>query len=651
MKKRLSILLAVIIVVSLFTATAAPASAAYTLPDSATVERIIRSAKIMTGDQYGNMNLAKNVTRAEFAKLLVMASPYKDSVVGALSSSTFRDVKSTHWASGYIKTAVDQGWVTGYLDGTYRPDNVILLEEAASAILKMLGYGPSDFIGAYPAAQVSRFTSLGLATGLTVRQGGVLTRNDCMIIFYNLLSAKQKDGIVYGAALGYPIDSDGYFDNKAYMEGKLEGPFVLTSGALSSEVPFGLENAVIYRNGKVSTRLTASLYEVYYYNEVSGEVWVYSDRVVGLLTAINPNNVNPTSVTVGGNSYSLGTDEAKRKVSASGSFRTGDNVALLIGMNGDVVDVIEAKLVNATYYGMAISIALTTYSTGSSRSSAGYIASVACTDGVVRQFVFPGDNNITGLAGRLVSVSFTDGVPEIGRLPLRILSGTVNSSASKLGDSVFAEDIEIMEVTATGEWTTLYPGRLSGAVLSRDENWVRTQGSHVQFYLLNSRNEIAILILRDVTGDMYTYGAITNVKEETSGPSTNTSLKGAYSYVIDGAPGILNKDEHLEIKTGAGRFIYDKDSGALDSIKNLNKVELTGVSIVQMTATVANKVYDISDGVQVYLNNKGNYLLTELSAVSDLSEFKLTGYYDDEFPAGRQLRVIVASRNTSADND
>ena len=640
MKKRLSILLAAVIVISLFTATAAPALAVYTLPDSAVIESIIRSTKIMTGDLNGDMNLTQKVTRAEFAKLLVMASYHKDSVVGALRSSPFKDVKSSHWASGYIRTAVDEGWVNGYLDGTFQPGNVILLEEAASAILKLLGYGPSDYIGAYPAAQLSRFNSLGLNTGLSVRQGSALARNDCMIIFYNLLSAKQKDGTVYGAVLGYPIDSDGYFDYKAYTDGEMEGPFVLASGSLYDSLPFDIRSANIYRNGKVSTVLTASRYDVYYYNKVTAEVWIYTNRVLGLLTAINPNSVSPGSVAVGGNTYNLGTDDAKRKVSGSGVFVAGDTVALLLGMNGEVVDIIEAGLVDATYYGMLISVEMTTYSIGESRSAAGYIASVACTDGVVRQFVLPGTTSSAGRIGRLISVSYTEGIPEIKGLPTLTLSGTVNASATKLGDYTFAGDIEIMEVSDTGEWTILHPGRLSGAVLPRANSWSIAQKSYVPFYLLNSKNEITVMILRDVTGDMHTYGAITAVSES----SDQNSAKGTYSYIIDGVSGKLTTDSHLGIPIGAGRFIYDKDSGAVSSIKKLIKAELTGVSTQQMTAVGANKRFGIPDDAQIYLISNVNYYQTELSAVSDLSVYKLSGYYEDEFPAGGQLRVITAER-------
>jgi len=637
MKKILSLLLAALITVSLFVAMAAPVSAAYTLPDITSIERIIASIGIMVGDENGNMNLPNSVTRAEFTKMLIAASIYKDSVNNGSSTSPFRDVKSTHWASGYIKTAVDAGWVVGYLDGTFRPNNTVLLEEAASAILKLLGYEPSDYIGSYPNAQISKIASLGLTTGLIAQQGAPLTRGECMAIFYNLLSAKQKGGTVYGASMGYPIDSDGYFDYDSYVDSKMEGPFVLATGTLASALPFSLENAMLYRNGKTEATLSSALYDVYYYNELSMEVWTYSNRVIGLYSAVNPNSISPASITVGGNNYNLGTAEAKRKVSASGSFAYGDTVALLIGMNGDVVDIIEAGLVDATYYGMLMSVEMLTYSTGVGQSAAEYFATVACTDGEVRQCIIPGDY-YTKLA--LVSIRYENGKSEMKRLTSKNLSGTINATGSGMGEYSFADNIEIMEISDKGDWTTLKPRRLAGAELS---------SKVLQYYLLNEKNEIEKLILKDITGDMYSYGVVTSVSinEVTSETGEVISSSRTYSYVINGTRGAFESSGSFRGLDKNLGFLISKDNST-SSVQRINRVTLSDISTSQMTAVGDNKRFVISDNAQVYLNSNGSYVLTELSAVSDTSAFLVYGYYENEFPAGGQLRIIVATRKESS---
>jgi hypothetical protein len=49
---------------------------------------------------------------------------------------TFSDVPSTHWAYGYIETAVSHGIVGGYPDGTFRPD-ALLTRAQLSKILAL----------------------------------------------------------------------------------------------------------------------------------------------------------------------------------------------------------------------------------------------------------------------------------------------------------------------------------------------------------------------------------------------------------------------------------------------------------------------------------------------------------------------------------
>ena len=103
MWKRLTgLLLALTLLVGLL---ALPAAAAETGEPVATVQAL----GILNGDQNGNLNLSGNVTRAQFCKMLVAASPYRDTVGGSGGYSLFTDVKSDHWAVEYIKTAVDNG--------------------------------------------------------------------------------------------------------------------------------------------------------------------------------------------------------------------------------------------------------------------------------------------------------------------------------------------------------------------------------------------------------------------------------------------------------------------------------------------------------------------------------------------------------------
>ena len=86
---------------------------------------------IIKGYSDGNFRPADEVSRAEVAKMIVVAL---DLEVENLDSP-FKDVESSHWAHTYIAAAFEAGIINGYKDNTFRPDNKITRAEA-SAILQ-----------------------------------------------------------------------------------------------------------------------------------------------------------------------------------------------------------------------------------------------------------------------------------------------------------------------------------------------------------------------------------------------------------------------------------------------------------------------------------------------------------------------------------
>ena len=72
-------------------------------------------------------------------------SPYRESVGSQEESGTlFADVGSQDALAPYIRIAVGQGWMSGYSDGTFRPDQAVTLEEGCSAVLNLLGDAVRD---------------------------------------------------------------------------------------------------------------------------------------------------------------------------------------------------------------------------------------------------------------------------------------------------------------------------------------------------------------------------------------------------------------------------------------------------------------------------------------------------------------------------
>ena len=67
-------------------------------------------------------NYQANVTRGEFAELLVKASDYKEAANAAGTVSVFADVSSKSQYSAAIRTAATNSWMAGYLGGNFKPD-------------------------------------------------------------------------------------------------------------------------------------------------------------------------------------------------------------------------------------------------------------------------------------------------------------------------------------------------------------------------------------------------------------------------------------------------------------------------------------------------------------------------------------------------
>ncbi|MEI3556613.1 MAG: S-layer homology domain-containing protein [Eubacteriales bacterium] len=87
---------------------------------------------IVTGYEDGSFRPDAPVTRAEFAAI---ASRFEKLTQG---SKSFTDVPDTHWAVRYINFAATRGWVTGYEDGSFKPEHSITRAEVAAVTCRLL---------------------------------------------------------------------------------------------------------------------------------------------------------------------------------------------------------------------------------------------------------------------------------------------------------------------------------------------------------------------------------------------------------------------------------------------------------------------------------------------------------------------------------
>ncbi|MBP3448591.1 MAG: S-layer homology domain-containing protein [Clostridia bacterium] len=95
--------------------------------------KYLSNVKIINGYEDGTFKPDAPITRAEFATI---ASRFFELEKGA--ENTFVDVTDSHWAKEYIDSAVIKGWLKGYEDGTFKPDQAIKRSEAVTIVNRML---------------------------------------------------------------------------------------------------------------------------------------------------------------------------------------------------------------------------------------------------------------------------------------------------------------------------------------------------------------------------------------------------------------------------------------------------------------------------------------------------------------------------------
>lgn len=304
---------------------------------------VIKLLEIANGDENGNMNFDKEVTRAEFVKMVINASSSKETAANIkLNVSLFPDVKNSYWGAGYIYVAINNNLVNGYIDGTFKPGNSVTLEEAATIVLRLLGYSSDDLIGSYPTAQLQKYSDLKLNENISAKRGDKLTREECMILLYNTLSTKNKQGNVYCTTIGCEINSESKLDYSSLLEDKLEGPVIIDELKSNFEnISFKEDiNTKYILNNALSAKTELQPNDVIYYSDIINSVFAYRKTATGIVE-----NANSSSVTLSGRNYTLATASAKDKLSLGGEFNEEKSfVTLLLGINDAVVDVVRGSV-------------------------------------------------------------------------------------------------------------------------------------------------------------------------------------------------------------------------------------------------------------------------------------------------------------------
>ena len=171
---------------------------------------------IITGDDENNdgvMEFRPNdtITRAEVTAIISRIQGMNNA---AQTNTSFADVPSTHWASGYVAQAANQGIVNGYGDGNFGPEDNVKYQEMIKMLMETLGYRPfADDQGGYPTGYLTAAQRYGVLDDVVGGGIGVeASRGMVAQMVYNAIDTPLMDMVTYGKNGEYTVyeNRDGY---------------------------------------------------------------------------------------------------------------------------------------------------------------------------------------------------------------------------------------------------------------------------------------------------------------------------------------------------------------------------------------------------------------------------------------------------------
>ena len=234
MKKFLSLVLALVMTMSLVTVSAGAKD--FTDDSEITYKEavdVISALGVVDGYSDGDFRPDDVLTRGAAAKIIcnLILGPTTASALAA-STAPFKDVPVTNTFAGYITYCSQQGIISGYADGTFRPTGTLSGNAFMKMLLGALGYDSSieGYTGAnWQVSVIKQASGIGLDDGNDEFVGSqAVTRQEAALYAFNMLQATmveydKKDTIVVGGVeitststrkeVENPIEKQAIFEN------------------------------------------------------------------------------------------------------------------------------------------------------------------------------------------------------------------------------------------------------------------------------------------------------------------------------------------------------------------------------------------------------------------------------------------------------
>ena len=408
------------------------------------------------------------------------------------------------------------------------------------------------------------------------------------------------------------------------------------SGNPFTELTNGDSNYKIYKNGMPATVGDIRQYDVATYDSASKILYISDLKLTGIYENVSPSPKAPVSITVLGRAFDV-LPEATNDLQ---NFKIGDMMTLLLTNDGKVAGVVTTAAAKGNAVGYVESI------TEDGKATVQLLDSVL---GKVEGKTSYRKDSATKMMGELVTVSSN----KQGQLTLTRLTGGSSSgvtgkldvAARTLGGTPLADNVAVYEKVGSSK---LQPVKYSQITA------VSVPASKILYASKDYAGRYNVLVLDDVTGDLYTYGFMSKgtmttpssmgeivnstviVTTSDKNGETKLELVGGVEVPRNAIGGVVASLNTLQDKNKIAGYVF---------LKELDGVRRSAFDMKAKTVTTTDMVLPISDSVVCYNKTTKQWFTAEdpMDALNQARAFSdnITIYYDRTPEEGGKVRMVV----------
>lgn len=657
--------LALLVVLSILTLSGTALAASSDVPaSSAYYNAVGRVTSLGLMDNAANNAFKPNdaTTREQFAKLIVTAAGLSDAADSMRGATIFSDVPADGEDNGYINLSISKGFMAGLADGKFHPSEAVTYAQAVTAMIRVLGYTDADIPGAWPKNYMEKAKALGLAVNSSLTAASKVSRGTMAQMLDVLLDTKIKaanaqevsktlaEASGLTAAGMYSVYSKPVVYHKADVVNSKLGTIDL-SGKLSivrNSVDNSTSPAKATNGESIKPSDIQDFNVLYQVSDKSGKnkyILVIDNKITGTITGILPDKNAPLKIEVDSKQYELDKSFDTSKLTGANSFSLDDEVTLILGYDGKVVDIQEALYSDNSSFAFVMNYSSYRSTANSDYGLTKYTVKLLMSNGSVN--TFDATSNPSALKGKLVvytknsdnSVNLkelnysTPGELRIDKENRRIFSNHDNYCNEIAGNvkifNFISNDAEVDAQAKVLSWQDLPSGTLqSGKVLFMNQT--------------GSFADVNLILLDNVDSKSYVTGIVKSVRSALAGGKT------IYSYTIT----VAGKDYTYSADSNpygisAGSIVRLNMNG--NAISNIIEIRYPDTQAYMIQAADKDRIrlnsrtYTFSDDKLIYLlDSAGNVKPIETSQLRTDAVYDLVSVYTDvAYTSGGKAEIVV----------